>query len=227
MSFKEFTKELNGNRVEGELIKTIFYSLLTSVIFLIAVYYLKLRSIENVVPKYGFFIFLSALSYAIIVPSIRQVRAYKEFNCMSGMMIGMTLGMLSGFLPGFYIGATNGMFVGAVFGMAVGIIIGVWNGKCCGIMGAMEGLMAGFMGGIMGAMTSVMLLNDNLKAASIIVLAVCAIIIFGLNYMIYKETKETPRQLKEDNFFTIALTLVLTATTAWLMIFGPRSFLFY
>lgn len=226
MSFKEFTKELNGNRVEGELMKTIFYSLLTSVVFLIAVYYFKLRNIEDFIPKYGFFIFLSVLSYAIITPAIRQVRAHKEFNCMSGMMIGMTLGMIAGFLPGFYIGATNGMFVGAVFGMAIGIIIGAWNGKCCGIMGAMEGMMAGFMGGLMGAMTAVMLLNDNLKAISIIVLAVCATITFGLNYMIYKEKKESLHQLEEDYFFTIALTLVLTASTTWIMIFGPRSFLF-
>src|SRR3989344_2295025 len=206
MTLKNFVKELNGNRVEGELIKTVFYSLITSAVFLVIVYYIKLNTIPDFIPKYGFFIFLAALSYAIITPAIRQVRAYKEFLCMSGMMIGMTLGMIAGFLPGFYVGATNGIFVGSVFGIITGLIIGIWNGKCCGIMGAMEGMMAGFMGGLMGGMTGIMMLNDHLKAAAAIIFLVCAIITLGLNYMIYKETKESERQLKEDHLFTIILT---------------------
>jgi len=111
MSFKKFIKELEGGRVEGELIKTTLYSLVTSLIFLAILYYLKLRYVEYFIPKYGFYLFFSVLSFAIIVPSIRQVRAYKEFACMSGMMIGMTIGMVSGFLLGFYIGATNGGIV--------------------------------------------------------------------------------------------------------------------
>ena len=53
-------------------------------------------------PKYGFFIFFSVLSYALVLPAVRQVKAYKEMPCMSGMMVGMTLGMVSGFLLGFY-----------------------------------------------------------------------------------------------------------------------------
>ena len=226
MTFKEFTKELNGNRVEGELLKTVFYSLLTSVIFLAAVYYFKLREISDFIPKYGLFIFLAALSYAIITPAIRQVCAYKEFLCMGGMMIGMTLGMVAGFLPSFYVGATNGIFVGSVFGMIVGIALGVWSGKSCGVMGAMEGMMAGFMGGLMGGMTAIMMLNDHLKAMSIIVFVVCAVITLGLNFMIYKETKESERQLKEDHMFTVVLTLLLIAATTWLIVFGPRSALF-
>jgi len=186
----------------------------------------KLRYIENFLPKYGFYIFFAILSYAIILPSIRQVRAYKNFACMSGMMIGMTLGMVSGFLSGFFIGATNGMFYGSVFGMAVGIFIGAWNGKCCGIMGIMEGLMAGFMGGLMGAMTAVMMINDNLKIAGIIVFLISAGIIFSLNYMIYKEMKDNERKVKEDYWASTLISLVLTAVTIWLMVFGPRSVLF-
>lgn len=226
MSLKEFAKELNGNGVEGELIKTMFYSLMGSFALLTILYYIRLRYVADFFPKYSFFILLSVLSFAIIMPAIRQVRAYREFQCMSGMMIGMTLGMLSGFLPGMYLGATNGMFAGSIFGMALGIAVGIWNGKCCGIMGVIEGIMAGFMGGLMGAMTAVMLLNDNLKAASVIMLIIGGVIALGLNYMIYKETKGFERQKKEGYLFTIMTSVILTAITAWLAVFGPRSTLF-
>ncbi len=226
MSLRLFVNELNGNRVEGELIKTIIYSLMTSFVILAILYLSSLKYINNFIPKYGLFLFLAALSYALILPSVRQVRAYKEFACMPGMMIGMTIGMISGFLPGYFIGATNGMFYGSIFGMAVGILLGILNGKSCGIMGFMEGIMAGFMGGIMGAMTAVMMINDNLKLAGIILFIISSVILIGLNYMIYKETKENERQLKEDHTFTIFATLILISITTWLMILGPRSVLF-
>jgi uncharacterized membrane protein (DUF441 family) len=226
MSFKLFVKELNGNRVEGELIKTIFYSLAVSFGLLILLYLFKLRYIENFIPKYGLFIFLAVLSYAILLPSVRQVRAYKEFSCMSGMIIGMTIGMIAGFLSGFYVGATNGMFIGSIFGIFVGIIFGIYNGSCCGIMGFMEGITAGFMGGLMGAMTSVMMLNDHLKAASVIIFMVLSIILISLNYMIYKETKESERHIKESYVFTIFASLILTSITTWIMVMGPRSIIF-
>lgn len=226
MTIKEFTKELSGKRVEGELIKSILYSLLVSFGLFVILYFTSLRNIEDFIPKYGFYIFFSILSYAVIFPSIRQTRAYGNFACMSGMMIGMTTGMIAGFLSGYFIGATNGMFYGLVFGMAVGIFMGVWNGKCCGIMGIMEGLMAGFMGGAMGAMTSVMLLNDHLKLASVIIFVVCSIIIFSLNYMIYKEMKENKREIKEDYGLIVVLSMILTGITILLMVYGPRSILF-
>ncbi len=226
MTFKEFTKELNGKGVEGEILKTVFLSLLTSFITLGLLYYLKLKSIDNFIPKYGFFLFFAILSYAIIIPAVRQVRAYREFPCMSGMMIGMTMGMIAGFLPGFFIGSTNGMFYGSIFGMAIGIVFGIWNGKCCGIMGTMEGLMSGFMGGLMGAMTAVMMINDNLKAAGVIVFVICAVILFGLNFMIYKETKGAERKHKDSTLFTLVLSFILTIVTTWLMVYGPRSLLF-
>ncbi len=226
MSFNQFIKELNGDRVEGELIKTILYSLLTSFILLGILYYFKLKTVTNFFPKYGLFIFLSALSYAIVIPAMRQIRAYKQMPCMSGMMIGMTTGMIAGFLAGYIIGATNGMFVGGVFGMVIGIIIGILTGSCCGVMGFMEGIMSGFMGGWMGAMTSVMLLNDHLNAASIIIFAVLSIIMISLNYMIYKETKEIKRESKEDYVLDILITAILISITTWLIIYGPRSALF-
>jgi hypothetical protein len=227
MSFKEFAKELNGNRVEGELIKTIFYSLLTSFMFLGVLYFFKLRYIENCIPKYGYYLLFSALSIAVIMPAVRQIRAYKEMACMSGMMVGMTMGMISGFLIGFFTASTNGMFIGGFYGVFLGIALGIWNGKCCGIMGIMEGIMAGFMGGLMGAMTSFMLLNDNnLKLAGIISFVISSVIMFGLNFMIYKEMKENDRQKKEDHTITIALTFALIAVTTWLIVFGPRSAIF-
>jgi len=226
MSFKQFAKELNGERVEGEFIKTILFSLTTSFITLGVLYFLKLKYIPDFMPKYGFFLFFAILSYAVVIPSIRQVRAYSQFACMSGMMIGMTAGMIAGFTSGFYIGATNGMFIGSVFGMFIGIVLGIWLGSCCGMMGFMEGTMSGFMGGLMGAMTSVMMLNDNLKAMTIIIFMITTISMISLNYMIFLEARESERQKKEDQFMTILLSFILTAITIWLMVFGPRSFLF-
>ncbi|MEK6854714.1 MAG: hypothetical protein AABX73_00655 [Nanoarchaeota archaeon] len=226
MNLREFAKALNGDGVEGELIKTMLYSLITSFILLGAFYYLKLKKIDNFIPDYGFYLVFAALSYALLVPTIRQVRAYKQFSCMSGMMIGMTAGMMAGFLAGFYAGATNGMFVGGIFGMGAGILLGVWLGSCCGVMGFMEGMMAGFMGGLMGAMTSVMMLNDNVKIATVIMFIVTSIILISLNYMIYLETRENERQRKEEHLITLIITFILTLATTWLMVFGPRSALF-
>ena len=145
---------------------------------------------------------------------------------MSGMMIGMTIGMIAGFLSGFYVGATNGMFYGSVFGISVGMFFGIWNGKCCGVMGMMEGMMAGLMGGLMGAMTAIMMFNDNLKAAAIVLYIVSAFIVTGLNFMIYNETREAERKHKDSELFTIFWSLILTMVTIWIMVFGPRSMLF-
>jgi len=223
MSFKKFARYASE---EENLIKTIFISLLVSFAFLAVLYFLKLRYVESFIPKYGFFLFFAILSYSLILPSVKHVRIYKEFACMSGMMIGMTIGMISGFLAGFYVASTNGMFIGSVFGMSLGIFFGVWNGKCCGIMGTLEGIMAGFMGGLMGAMTSIMMFNDNLKYMSAIVFLVSGITLFGLNYMIYKETREIEEKNKEGDFFTMFWSLLLTALTVFIMVFGPRSILF-
>jgi len=226
MSFIEFTKSLTRNGVEGEILKTVFISLFTSFTLLGILYFLKFKYIENFIPKYGFYLFFAVLSYSLILPSIRQVRAYKEFPCMSGMMIGMTIGMMAGFLSGFYVGATNGMFYGSIFGMSVGMFFGIWNGKCCGVMGVMEGMMAGFMGGLMGAMTAIMMFNDNLKAAGIILFIASSIILVGLNFMIFKETREAERKHKDSELFIMVLSFILTSITIWIMVSGPRSVLF-
>jgi len=222
--FNEFTKWLFDK--DSKLLKSIFISLLASFITLGVLYYFKLRYIEDFIPKYGLYALLIILTYSIILPSMNYVRAYREFACMSGMMIGMTMGMIAGFLPGLYIGANNGMFWGSIFGMASGILFGAWNGKCCGIMGVMEGIMAGFMGGLMGAMTAVMMLNDNLKAASIIIFIISGSIMIGLNYMIYKETRQMEKKAETDDAINIFLSIMLTGLSIWLMVFGPKSVLF-
>lgn len=211
---------------ENELLKTAFVSLLTSSITLFLLYSLKLKDTVDFTSKYLFFIVLTMITYALILPSIKQIRSYKEFPCMSGMMIGMTIGMISGFLPGLAVGATNGMFYGSIFGMFVGIALGVWNGKCCGIMGVMEGIMAGFMGGLMGAMTAVMMLNDNLKIASLIFLLISGFVLVCLNIMIIKETKGAGKDYHKDDFETIVITFLLMSITIWVITFGPRSALF-
>ena len=224
MSFKDFTKELSGNRIEGELVKTGFYSLLTSFIVIGLFYSIGILN-NQLIGKYGQVLLLIALSYALIMLAVRQVGNYgKNMPCMSGMMVGMTIGMIAGFLPGFYIGMTNGMFLGSVFGMLVGIVFGAFNGKCCGIMGVMEGVMAGFMGGIMGAMTSVMMLNDNVNIMAWIVLLVSAIIMIGLNYMVYGEMKEI-KEKRGDNWGIVWLTAGLIALTILIVAYGPRSLL--
>ena len=221
MSFKEF-KEKDMRR----LLKTIFVSLITSFVVFGIVYLIRLRFIADFIPKYGFFIFFSILSYSVIMPAIKQVRMYDNFPCMGGMMVGMTIGMISGFLPGFFVASTNGMFYGSLFGMIIGIGLGVVSGKCCGLMGILEGMMAGFMGGLMGAMTSVMMLNDNLKAAGIIVFVISSVILIGLNFMIYRETKSFDKKSEGGEMFNVVISFILTTITIWLVVFGPRSVLF-
>ena len=131
MSLKEFAGKLAKDDIDGELVKTIFYSIFTSVIVIALLYFLKLKNVFDFTDKYGFFLFFAILSYSLIISAVRQVKVYHEFPCMSGMMIGMTIGMIAGFLSGFYVGATNGMFTGGVFGMLVGICFGIYTGKCC------------------------------------------------------------------------------------------------
>lgn len=226
MSIKQFVKELDGKHIEGKLLLTMFISLVASLLASATIYFLFLKNIENFFPKYGIFVFLSIISYALILTLMKQVRVYKNFACMSGMMIGMTLGMASSFLIGFYVGATNGMFWGGMFGILVGLIFGIINGASCGIMGILEGEMAGLMGGLMGAMTAVMMLNDNLIAAAIIVLVICGAILVGLSYMIYEETKERKEDVKVKYWDIILLSFLFTIITTLMIVFGPRSALF-
>ncbi len=229
LSVKNFMNELiKGKGIEGNLIKVVFTSLLTSLLILGLLYFTKFRGIDNFFNDYGFFLFFGVLIYAFVSGVLYQIRAFGVFPCMSGMMIGMTLGMIGGFIPGFVIASTNGMFVGAVFGMIFGISVGIIAGsRCCGVMGFLEGIMSGFMGGLMGAMTAFMLLNDNLRASTWIVSLISVIILIALNYMLYLESKQLENKQKNDGMlFTIGFTFFATVVTAWLMIYGPKSGVF-
>jgi hypothetical protein len=224
MSLDNFFKSLSKEGPAGEIVKTAFNSLFFSLIF-VGLFLALSNKLYLLSSTIGFYILFAVLSYSIIMPSVRHVRSYSKFPSMSGMMIGMTMGMVSGFLPGFIIGATNGMFYGSIVGMAIGIFLGIWNGKCCGVMGVMEGIMAGFMGGLMGAMTAVMTLNDHIMLLGVILFLISAVILFGLNYLIYKESKSFKAQgssLITSTIWSIILSLVTSA----IMLFGPRSFLF-
>ena len=75
-------------------------------------------------------------------------------------------------------------------------------------------------------MTSIMLLNDHLKATSVIVFVIAGVILVGLNYLIHKETREIERRHRDSNLFTISWSFALTVITIVLMVFGPRSALF-
>lgn len=222
MSFKEFIKELDGKRIEGQLVKTFIVSLVVCALTFLLLYYGLLSSYLNF-SKNGLFIILSILSISLMLPSIHQVRSYLSHSCMGGMMIGMTLGMISGFLMGFFVGATNGMFIGSLAGMIVGISLGTWLGSCCGVMGFLEGIMAGFMGGLMGAMTSIMLYNDHLKSASIIIFIISAAILTSLKYMVYNETKTIKHDRDHSYWLTIVLSVILTSIILLVISFAPKS----
>ena len=59
-----------------------------------------------------------------------------------------------------------------------------------------------------------------------IIFVVSGAILIGLNYMIYKETREMEIQGDDGVFFTIFWSILLTSLTIWMAVFGPRSALF-
>ena len=102
MSIKEFVRELNGNRVEGELIKTVFYSLITAVITLGALYYLRLKYVVDFMPKYSTSLFFAT----------------------NGMFIGGFFGVVLGIGMGIYMGRCCGV-MGVMEGMMAGFMGGL------------------------------------------------------------------------------------------------------
>jgi hypothetical protein len=223
MPFREFVKELSGKRIEGQLLKTVAISLLSSLIVVGVLYFVSLKNIDNFVPKYGLALFILIIVSSLLLAALQQIRSYRQFACMTGMMIGMTAGMISGFMGGYLIGFTNGMFMGSMFGILLGSVLGIWLGSCCGIMGFMEGIMAGFMGGLMGAMTAVMMINDNLLLATILISLVSIVILISLNYMVYLEMKSNNLKVKIDQTSTVIITVIIMVLAVGVIAFGPRS----
>lgn len=217
------------NEIEGNIIKN------TLLIFLILLgletiaYYGFFQNIPNFWSNFGYYILFLVISVVICSVAIWHVRTYgHNFSCMTGMMIGMTIGMISGFLIGLVVGATNGMFVGSLAGILIGMGVGAFTGRCCGVMGVMEGMMAGLMGGLMGGMTSLMLLNDHLKAIIPILVIASSIILIGLDYLVYKEATGTQiRKINKQSMITfLTYCFVVTMALTWLMVYGPKSALF-
>ncbi|MEW6036613.1 MAG: heavy-metal-associated domain-containing protein [Candidatus Micrarchaeota archaeon] len=196
---------------------------------------------------------LGGLGYAAALPSVSSLGAYmpllalailtsvmtvfsylhmssygKGISCNNGMMVGMTMGMISGFMVGALIGATNGMFIGSTVGMAAGIALGGNLGRCCGVMGTMEGVMAGLMAGIMGAMTSVMMLRENLVLFLYILFGICAFVLGGLSYMMYRESGAAPKEAFSTRFAGFAATCAAFAIAlSLMMVYGPKGILVY
>jgi len=217
-------------KLEKALIRTTVYTLIFLALVQIIAYYGFFRNIPEFFNKYGYYLIFLVFSIVINSSAVWHIKAYNRyFSHMPGMMIGMTIGMTSGFSIGLVVGATNGMFIGSLVGILSGMFVGSYVGNCCGIMGIMEGMMAGLMGGLMGAMTSVMTLNDNLKILIPILIVSIFVITIGLIYMIYKEeiAHETNINYKGFNFMPfITVNFIITLGLTFLMVFGPKSFLF-
>lgn len=186
------------------------------------------KSVTNA-GKYVPLLILAILGSIVTVFSYYHLNCYrKNLSCMNGMMVGMTMGMITGFMVGALIGATNGIFIGSVAGMAVGIALGANIGRCCGVMGAMEGIMAGLMAGIMGAMTSIMMLRENLVLFLYLLFGVCAFVLAGLSYMMYREAGAASKtEFKKTLVDFLAATGSFTFVLAAIMLFGPKGLLIY
>ena len=191
------------------------------------VYWGLFNSSAEILPKYGWWFFYSALSVVAIGSAMWHFQSYRgTITSMTGMMIGMTFGMQTGFLIGTILGATNGMFVGSLAGMLSGVLVGWYNGKCCGIMGAMEGMMAGIMAGLMGAMTGVMLLVDHIFLFMPVFMALNLLVLIGLSYLLFEEMVEGNNTIKKQpaEFLTFFLFCFLALSILMaIMIFAPKS----
>jgi hypothetical protein len=151
-----------------------------------------------------------------------------KMSCTNGMMVGMTIGMCVGFMAGALVGATNGMFVGSLAGMAIGIAMGANLGRHCGVMGAMEGIMAGMMAGTMGAMIAVMMVNDHLLAFLFVLFGICAFVLGGLSYMMYREAGSAEAgELRVSMLKFAGMSAVLAVSLVLLMLWGPKSGIIY
>lgn len=217
-------------KVEKSLLKTTAYTLIFLSLIEILAYFAWFKNIDNYFWKYGYYMIFLVISILVNATAIWHIKAYKmEYSHMSGMMIGMTIGMTTGFSIGLIVGATNGMFIGSIAGLLIGMIAGGYVGNCCGIMGAMEGMMAGLMGGLMGAMTAVMTLNDNILLLTPILVMSMVTIIFGLIYMVYEqEVKHLEKvEYKGYDFLPfITINFITLVALSFLMVYGPKSFLF-
>jgi len=216
--------------VEKSMIKTGIYTFIILALVEVIAYFGFFKNIPDFFPKYGYYLIFLVISIVINSMAFWHIRAYRHvFACTTGMMIGMTVGMSTGFSIGLIVGATNGMFIGSLAGIIIGMIVGSYAGSCCGIMGILEGMMAGLMGGVMGAMTSIMTINDNIKYFVPLLVFSIFIILIGLIVMVYEEEikKKNYVEYKGFQFLPfITVNFIITLILTFLMVYGPRSFLF-
>src|SRR3989344_1724090 len=217
-------------KIEKSMIKTALYTLVFLILIEVIAYFGFFQRIPNFFSKYGYYLIFLVIAILINSVVLWHIKAYKHvFSCTTGMMIGMTVGMSAGFSIGLIVGATNGMFIGSLAGLIIGMIVGSYAGNCCGIMGVMEGMMAGLMGGLMGGMTSVMTINDNIKYFVPLLVFSIFIILIGLIVMVYEEEikKKNYVEYKGFQFLPfITVNFIITLALTFLMVYGPRSFLF-
>src|SRR3989344_2264858 len=201
-------------KVEKSMIKTAFYNLIFLILIETIAYFGFFKNIPDFFSKYGYYLIFLVISIVINSMMLWHIKAYRHvFSCTTGMMIGMTVGMSAGFS----------------IGIIVGMIMGSYAGSCCGIMGIMEGMMAGLMGGLMGGMTSVMTINDNIKYFVPLLIFSMLIILIGLIVMLYEEEikKKDHVEYKGFQFLPfITVNFIITIMLTFLMVYGPRSFLF-
>ena len=216
--------------VEKSMIKTGLYTLIILALIEVIAYFGFFKNIPDFFSKYGYYLIFLVISIVINSMMLWHIKAYRHvFSCTTGMMIGMTVGMSAGFSIGLIVGATNGMFIGSLAGIIIGMMIGSYAGSCCGIMGIMEGMMAGLMGGLMGGMTSVMTINDNIKYFVPLLIFSMLIILIGLIVMIYEEEIKKKDHVEYKGFQLlpfITVNFIITIMLTFLMVYGPRSFLF-
>src|SRR3989344_2297413 len=218
VNFKKYLKILKQkDQLEGQLILISFATLIILSILEVITYFGFFRDIPGFFNRYGYYLVFLVISSVVVGASVLHIKKYgSSFSCMSGMMVGMTTGMISGFLVG--------MLVGSILGILIGMFIGIFTGKCCGIMGIMEGMMAGLMGGLMGAMTSLMMLNDNLKLIVPVLVVASSTILIGLDYMIYKEKSYVKEKINKEQFLSFIITCsIITLALTFLMVVGPKS----
>ena len=217
-------------KIEKSMIKTALYTLVFLILIEVIAYFGFFQRIPNFFSKYGYYLIFLVIAILINSVVLWHIKAYKHvFSCTTGMMIGMTVGMSAGFSIGLIVGATNGMFIGSLAGLIIGMLVGSYAGNCCGIMGIMEGMMAGLMGGVMGAMTSIMTLNDNLRFFVPILIISILFIMVGLVIMVYQEEIIKKPDVHYHGFDLlpfITVNFIITLALTFLMVYGPRSFLF-
>ncbi|MDO8339816.1 MAG: hypothetical protein Q7T16_04120 [Candidatus Burarchaeum sp.] len=214
--------------VESKLLNYALASAVIIVLLTLAGQFLLFGGVANSMAYAPLFLLVIGTSVLAVFSYQHMLCFCRNLSCSNGMMAGMTLGMMAGFMAGALVGATNGMFMGSLVGMAVGIALGANVGRFCGVMGAMEGIMAGLMAGTMGAMLSVMMVSNNLLLFLYILFGICAFLLGGLSYMMYREAGSAEvSELRISLLRFAGMSSGLAFALIFIMLYGPKSGIIY